>query len=272
MCTVSDTFEVKIAPVMARLGRLSDGRPGKRHAHQHPANRLLAALPADEFARLASHLHEIPLDLGRTLFKADEPIRHICFPDAGVCSVMAAMRTGATVEVGTIGNEGMTGLALYFGETTEPHNAVVQVPGRGRILAAEVFEEEMARQGILRRLIGYYAHARMIQIVQSAACNQLHSLEQRACRWLLMTHDRVQGDTFKLTHELWGLMLGVRRSSVTAVASKLQRAGFIEYRHGNLIITNRPRLESKACECYRVVRDYFDRSFQKLTADAIRTS
>ena|SRR2546425_2727578 len=254
---------------MPRTRRLLDGRPAKLHSHQYSTNRLLAALPADDLARLAPHLHDIPLELGRALFKADQPIEHICFPDAGVCSLIAVMGNGATAEVGTIGNEGMTGLA-HFGETTEPKNAVVQVPGHGRILAAEVFEEEMARRGMLHRLIGYYAHTRMIQVMQSAACNQLHSLEQRACRWLLMTHDRVQGDTFRLTHELWGLMLGVRRSSVTSIARKLQRVGSIEYRHGSIIIRDRARLESKACECYRMVRDYFDRPFRKLMADAGR--
>jgi CRP-like cAMP-binding protein len=228
----------------------------------------LAALPAEDFARIAPHLNEIPLELETRIFKADEPIRHVCFPDSGVCSLMAVMRSGNSVEVATIGNEGMTGLAVYFGDATEPHTTMVQVPGRGRILAVEKFDEEMARQGMFHRLIGYYAHSQMLQVMQAAACNQLHSLEQRACRWLLTTHDRVQGDTFKLTHELWGLMLGVRRSSVTSIASKLQRAGSIEYRHGSVVVTDRARLESRACECYRAVKNHFEQPFQKLAAAA----
>jgi CRP-like cAMP-binding protein len=232
--------------------------------HQFPGNRLLAALPADSLARLSPHLTEITLELGHSLFKADQPIRHVCFPDSGVCSVMTTLRNGTTIEVSTVGNEGMIGLALYFGETTELNDAIVQVAGHGRILAAETFEQEMASRGIFHRLIGLYAHTRMIQVVQSVACNQLHTVEQRVCRWLLMTHDRVQGDTFKLTHELFGLMLGVRRSSVTSIASKLQRAGSIEYRHGSITIKNRARLESASCECYQVSRNYFELPFRKL--------
>jgi CRP-like cAMP-binding protein len=237
-------------------------------SRQFPANRLLAALPPGELARITPHLSNIPLVLGDSLFTPDESIRHVCFPDDGVCAMMAVMRSGTTIEVGTVGNEGMTGLARYFGETTEPKAANVQVPGHGRVLAAEVFEDEMGRRGVFHRLIGYYAYSRMVQLAQSVACNRLHTLEQRACRWLLMTHDRMQGDTFKLTHEAFALILGARRSSVTSIATGLQRAGTIAYRHGTIAIKERSNLESAACECYPMIRDYFDRPFRKMGATA----
>jgi CRP-like cAMP-binding protein len=177
---------------------------------------------------------------------------------------MAVMRSGAAAEVGTIGNEGMTGLALFYGDVTEPSEFIVQVPGSGRIMPAGVFLDEMARNGALRALINHYAHALLVQVMQSAACNALHTVEERACKWLLMTHDRVDGDEFKLTHEFLGLMLGVRRSSVTLIAHQLQRAGIIRYRRGVVTVLDRQALEETSCECYQVIRTYFDRFLKQL--------
>jgi len=227
-------------------------------------NRILSALPPDEFQRLAQHLVETPLAFRQRLFKADERITQVCFPDIGVCSVMSVMKTGATAEVGTIGNEGMTGLALFYGDETEPSESIVQVPGMGRVLPADVFQGEMARQGTLYMLIRHYAHALVVQLMQSAACNALHNVEERTCKWLLMTHDRVEGDEFKLTHEFLGLMLGVRRSSVTLVAHQLQRAGMINYRLGVVTVLDRKALEETSCECYALVRAYFDKFLARL--------
>jgi CRP-like cAMP-binding protein len=227
-------------------------------------NRILSALPAEEFQRIAPHLIETPLTFKQPLSKADQPITHVCFPDVGVCSLMSVMETGATAEVGTVGNEGMTGLALFYGEATEPSESVVQVPGVGRTLPADIFQAEMARRGTLYTLIRHYAHAFVVQLMQSAACNALHCVEERTCKWLLMTHDRVEGDNFKLTHEFLGLMLGVRRSSVTLVAHQLQRAGMINYRLGVVTVLDRKGLEEASCECYAVVRAYFDKFLARL--------
>jgi len=227
-------------------------------------NRILSALPAEEFQRLALHLIEAPLTFKQSLSKPDQPITHVCFPDVGVCSLMSVMETGATAEVGTVGNEGMTGLALFYGETTEPSESVVQVPGVGRMMPADIFQAEMERRGTLYALIRHYAHAFLVQLMQSAACNALHCVEERTCKWLLMTHDRVEGDEFKLTHEFLGLMLGVRRSSVTLVAHQLQRAGMINYRLGVVTVLDRKGLEDTSCECYAVVRAYFDKFLARL--------
>jgi CRP-like cAMP-binding protein len=233
---------------------------------QYQKNRILAALPPDEFQRLAPHLAETPLAFKRSVCKPSEPIQQVCFPDSGVCSVMSVMRTGATAEVATVGNEGVTGVALFFGDASEPSESMIQVPGAGRMLPADVFQEELGRKGALHRLVGHYAHALMIQIMQTAACNALHPLEKRACRWLLMTHDRVFTDEFKLTHEFLGLMLGASRPTVSIVAGQLQRAGLIAYRHGNVTVLDRKGLEAATCECYAIVSNFFDGFLRRLEA------
>jgi CRP-like cAMP-binding protein len=245
---------------MTSTARLAGVSPDFQARH----NRILSALPSEEFQRIAPHLIETPLTFKQSLYKADQPIKQVCFPDVGVCSLMSVMQAGATAEVGTVGNEGMTGLALFYGDATEPSESVVQVPGVGRTMPADVFQAEMARRGTLHALISHYAHAFLVQLMQSAACNALHCVAERTCKWLLMTHDRVEGDEFKLTHEFLGLMLGVRRSSVTLVAHQLQRAGMINYRLGVVTVLDRKGLEETSCECYAVVRAYFDKFLARL--------
>jgi CRP-like cAMP-binding protein len=235
---------------------------------QYRSNRILAALPPNEFRRLAPHLTDTELIFRQPLYKPGEPIRHVCFPDSGVCSVMAIMGSGSTAEVATIGNEGVTGVALYFGVTSDLSESMVQVPGRGRLLPAKIFQAELARKATLSRLIGEYAHALIVQLMQSAGCNALHPIEQRACKWLLMTHDRVFENQFKLTHEFLGLMLGASRPHVSIVAQQLQRAGLIRYRHGSVTVLDRDRLEASACECYHVVASYFNEFLKRLDKSA----
>jgi hypothetical protein len=182
------------------------------------------------------------------------------------------MRSGKAAEVGTVGNEGMTGMALFFGDADDPGECMVQVPGAGRLLPAAIFREEMARQGTLHRLCSHYAHALLVQVMQSAACNQLHSLQERACKWMLMTHDRVFTDEFKLTHEFLGMMLGASRPSVTLVALQLQQAGLIRYRHGQVTILDRKSLEKSSCECYALVSAFFDQFLRRLSQRAIHSN
>lgn len=249
----------------------SKGRSNGAHVShgttiQYPTNRILAALPAEEFERLAPHLTETPLTFKQSLSKAGRPITYVCFPDSGVCSVMSVMRNGAAAEVGTVGNEGVTGLALFFGDATEPSESIIQVPGRGRLLAADVFQRELARHAVLHRLIAHYAHALTVQIMQSAACSALHSIEKRACKWMLMTHDRVFGDEFRLTHEFLALMLGASRPSVTVIAQQLQEADLIAYRRGEVTVLDRRALEAGSCECYGIVRDYFNEFLRRLSS------
>jgi CRP-like cAMP-binding protein len=231
---------------------------------QYRENRILSALPGVELERLTPHLTRRTLEFKMPLGQPGEPITTVCFPDSGVCSVMAVMRNGASAEVATVGNEGLTGIGLFFGETEEPSESLVQVPGIGRFLPADIFVEEMKRRATLHQLVAHYAHALMIQLMQSAACNALHSVDQRTCKWILMTHDRVFSDHFTLTHEFLGLMLGVGRPTLSQVAGRLQAAGLITYRHGRVTVLDRAGLESRSCECHAIVARYFDAFLRRL--------
>lgn len=222
-------------------------------------NRLLAALPPDEVARLLPSLIETSLEQHRRLALPNEPPTHVYFPWGGVCSLTTVMRTGDVVEVGTIGNEGMVGMSAFFGGLIPEVLTVVQVEGPGaHAMRAGAFEAEMVRRGPLYQLVRRYSQALIALMIQSAACNGLHPVDQRCARWLLMTRDRV-GDVIHLTQEYLAAMLGVRRSSVSEVAKQLQSRGLIKYTRGRITILNRRGLERLSCECYGVVRAAFDR-------------
>jgi CRP-like cAMP-binding protein len=227
---------------------------------RHSRNRLLAALPPDEYRRLEPELTAVPLPQHTVLEPAGGPIERIYFPWDGVCSFTATMRDGRTVEVGTIGNEGVVGIAAFFGGGLPDVETIVQVPGEGAtMMRAGRFVAEMERRGALYQLVRRYSQALLALMAQSVACNALHDMDQRCARWLLMTHDRVEGDTLLLTHEYLATMIGARRPTVTLVAKRLQRAEPIDYRRGRIVIRNRPGLARLSCECYAVVRAQFER-------------
>jgi CRP-like cAMP-binding protein len=238
--------------------RRSDMLRGRKAAEPH-ANRLLGLLPPRDYARLRPHLLPIPLEYRQSLYRARKPIGFVYFIETGVGSLVNTMANGEAAEVGTIGNEGIVGLPLLLGDDRAPTSVYVQVPGTGLRMKAALFEKELARSASMRAVMHHYAHAFFNQVAQSAACNQFHSLEQRCCRWLLMTHDRMQSDEFLLTQEFLAMMLGVQRTGVSAAAGALQRAGFIRYKRGNVTIINRRGLERRACECYGVSKREFDR-------------
>jgi CRP-like cAMP-binding protein len=169
------------------------------------------------------------------------------------------MANGQAAEVGTIGNEGVVGLPLLLGDDRAPTSVYVQVPGAGLRMKAAPFKKELTRSASMRTVMHRYAHAVFNQVAQSAACNQFHSLEQRCCRWLLMTHDRMQSDEFLLTQEFLAMMLGVQRTGVTVAAGALQRAGLIRYKRGNVTIIDRRGLMDRSCECYGISKTEFDR-------------
>lgn len=230
-----------------------------RRQHSLTRNRLLAALPPDEAARLLPNLAETSLEQHRKLEVPGAPATHVYFPWGGVCSLTTVMRDGRLAEVGTIGNEGMVGMSVYFGGILPDVLTVVQVTGPGAYaMRAGLFAAEMERRGPLYDLIRRYSQALLALIMQSAACYGLHAVDQRCARWLLMSHDRV-GDVIGLTQEHLAAMLGVRRSSVTEVAKRLQSQGLISYVRGRITVLNRRGLEKLSCECYGVVRDQFDR-------------
>jgi CRP-like cAMP-binding protein len=228
------------------------------HRPEPKDNQLLAALPAKDYARLRSGLATVPMKLKQILWEPNRPIEAVYFPIDAVASILA-LTDGHTVEVGTIGNEGLVGLPVFLGATTSPLRALVQVAGRGVRLDLAVFRREARREGRLRQLLERYTEAFMTQVSQTTACNRAHSVKQRLARWLLIVRDRVNRNEFPLTHEFLGQMLGVRRATVSETAAALQRVKLISYHRGVITIRNRPGLERAACECYRLVRHEFER-------------
>lgn len=238
---------------------LSRSRPPPK---PHSPNRLLAALTADEFRRLRPMLTTVPLKFKQSLQKQGENVSHVYFPGGGVCSLTTVMEDGRMVEVATVGSEGVVGIAAFFGDELPPGEALVQVPvpgGEAEMMAVNDFRREMERRGELFELVRRYSIALTALVMQSAACNSLHSAEERCARWLLMTHDRVDGDEFLLTQEFLAVMLGVRRSTVTVIAGALHKARLIDYSHRRIKIVDRSGLEAASCECYRVVHAQFQR-------------
>ena len=221
-------------------------------------NRILAALAAKEFARLRPHLTTVTLEQRHPAWQPNEPFREVYFPLDAVVSVLAVAGRGV-VEVATIGNEGVVGLPAFLGAETSPGLALCQVPGRAERMAIKDFLREASRDGSFRRVLQLYTQGFVAQVSQSTVCNRLHSAEQRLARWLLSVGDRVGREQFPLTHEFMAQMLGVRRATVTDTAGTLQRSGLIHYRRGTITIRDRSGLERAACECYRIVRDEFDR-------------
>lgn len=222
-------------------------------------NRLLAALPQEEYLRLLSLMEPVPLDLKRVLYAPNEPIDHVYFVNKGVVSLVNIMENGEIVEIATVGNEGMVGLPVFLGADRIPGEAFAQVPGDAMRMKANVFKDKVTPGSPLHNLLQRYTQALFNQIAQSASCNRMHSIEERLCRWLLMTRDRVDSDTFPLTQEFLAQMLGVRRASVNTVASIIQKAGLIQYSRGKMKILNREGLEGSSCECYGTVKAEYDR-------------
>lgn len=226
---------------------------------QTSANRLLGLLAARDYASLRPHLERLPLEYRQSLYGADKTIEFVYFIETGVGSLVNTMANGQAAEVGTIGNEGVVGLPIVLGDDRAPTSVYVQVPGVGLRMKASLFKRELARSPAMQVVMLRYVHALFNQVAQSAACNHFHSLEQRCCRWLLMTRDRMGSDEFLLTQEFLAMMLGVQRSGVSIAAGGLQRAGLITYKRGNVAILDRRGLKKLSCECNDVSRKEFDR-------------
>ena len=225
------------------------------------SNRLLKALPEDDYERLRQHLRLREVHQRQGLGESGQRIVDVHFPVDAVVSILTRMAEGPSVEIATIGNEGVVGLTVAWGgEAMNPREvATVQAPGEVVSMDAGAFRAELREQGALASLVERYTLAFFSQVSQQVACNGLHSVEQRCARWLLLTHDRVGTDEFPMTHEFLSQMLGVRRASVTVTAGTLQRAGFVEFSRGRVAVVDRAGLESAACECYAVTREVYDR-------------
>jgi CRP-like cAMP-binding protein len=222
-------------------------------------NRILAALSDEDFERISHDLDRMYLEIKAPMVKADAPIEVVDFPLFGVASQVATMRDGTTVEIGLIGREGTTGLPLFLGATTTPIDTFMQIPGEAMRMTARAFMQAVERSIGLRRALQLYAESTVSSMGWWVACNRAHQIEQRMARWLLMSHDRVLGDEFLLTHEFLAQMMGVRRASVSEDAAVLQREGLIRYERGRMTIVDRAGLEGRTCECYWVVTLEWDR-------------
>lgn len=223
-------------------------------------NRLLASLPTEDLDSLLPNLQPVTLRLSEVLYEPDELIRYVYFPTSGLISLLLILEDGNVCEIGRVGNEGLVGLPIFLRERRSHKRAFVQISGEALRIQAEVFRQS-CQQGPLCSLLLRYTQALMNHGSQLTACNNRHSIQQRLCRWLLMTQDRTQSDQFELTQEFLSQMLGTHRESITVVASALQKSGVIRYSRGKLTILDRQGLEAASCECYRAVTKAYERVF-----------
>lgn len=224
-------------------------------------NRLLTGLTSEELERLHPHLEEVSLSYGQVIILPDEPIEFVYFPLNSLLSLVTVMEDGSTVEASSIGREGMAGLPILLDAGTTPMRTLTQIPGEAVRIKAKIIKQEFDRGGALQKLLYRYIHTIIVIGSQSAACNRLHHLEARLCRWLLMSSDGVGSTQLPLTQEFLATMLGVRRAGVTEAASQLQSKGLIRYQRGYIQIIDTQSLETAACECYGVVKAEYDHLF-----------
>jgi CRP-like cAMP-binding protein len=235
--------------------------------HSPNQNHLLAALPAAEFKRLATHLEHVSLPLGEIIYEPGGQLRHAYFPTTVIVSLHYVMESGASAEIAGVGNEGVVGIALFMGGATTPSSAVVQTAGHAYRLESHLLMQEFNRAGQMRHLLLRYTQALMTQMAQTAACNRHHSVEQQLCRWLLLTLDRSPTNELLMTQELVASMLGVRREGITEAAGRLRHAGLIRYRRGHITVLEREGLETRVCECYAVVKKELRRLLSDVPSD-----
>jgi CRP-like cAMP-binding protein len=237
-------------------------RKGSQPASAPPTprqNNLLAALHAVDYARLLPYLEQVSMPLGAVLHESGGELKHVYFPTTSIVSLLCVMEDGDSAEIAITGNEGLVGMALVMGGDTTPSRAVVQCAGQGFRMPARAFVAEFDRGGPLQCLILRYMQALITQMVQTAACNRHHTVEQQFCRWVLLSLDRLPSNKVAMTRGLIANMLGVRQDGATVVAEKLKGEGLIGYNNGHITVLDRPGLEARVCECYQVVRKEFDR-------------
>lgn len=229
-------------------------------------NRLLAALPYDTLSRLEPHMKAVPLRRGRVLCEVDEPLSQVYFVENGAVSLVTVFEDGTTAEMATVGREGVVGIVTVLGGEHALGSYVVALSGAAVAVDVARFREALRETPMLRPACEAYAQAFLAHLLQNVACNAAHRVEQRCARWLLMCADHTDDGTFELTQEYLAEMLGVRRSTVTVVACALQEAGLIDYRRGSITVRDRRGLEGAACECYRIVRNQYDRLLRRACA------
>lgn len=239
--------------------------------HSPKQNRILAALPAEDYARLLPYLELTSMPLGQIIYEPGSPITHAYFPATSIVAPLYSVENGASVRLSIIGNEGLTGISSLLGGASTPAGVVVQSPGNGYRMKMNALKKEFDLQGKLQHLVLRFTQALMTQTAQNAVCNRHHNIEQQLCRFMLMSLDRLPGDELQMTHEQIAVMLGVRRESVTQAALKLQTIGAIQYSRGHITVMDRQELEDSVCECYPVVNDEYDRLlWNRSTFDSVQ--
>lgn len=222
-------------------------------------NRLLAALPPDEWSRWASTVEPVTLPLGAVLYESGGQMSHVYFPTTSIVSLLHLLEDGSSAEIALVGNEGLVGFAVFMGGETTPSRAVVQSAGSGYRVPGRWVKDAFGRSLPVLHLFLRYTQALLTQMAQTAVCNRHHSLDQQLCRWLLLSLDRLKGNDLVMTQELIANMLGVRREGVTTAAGRLQRDGLISYRRGHITVLKRSEVERRSCECYAAVKAEYDR-------------
>ncbi len=228
--------------------------PGTVPIREPITNQILAGLPTKVYQRLRPDLEEIPLSFGKILYEPGDIIRHVHFPNQGIVSLLTLVENRSALEVGIVGNDGMVGIQVFLGATTSFNRALVQGAGTAMRMKVESLRKHAKQGGSLSNLLLRYTHSLLSQISQSAACNRFHKVDARLARWLMMTHDRLNSDKFRLTQKFIADMLGVRREGVTNAARALQKKNLIRYVRGLITVIDRPGLAAAACECYEIVK------------------
>ena len=222
-------------------------------------NRILAALPREEYERLARESEEVQLAIGTILYDFDDPVTHVYFPNSDtIGSLLSTTEHDTAVEIGVTGSEGLLGFSVLMGVETTPHRVLIQMTGTALKIKSSVVRREFKQGGRLHDLVLSYVHALFTQASQTALCNRLHPVEARLARWLLAVRERVQGDQFPITHEFMARMLGANRATVSLTAATIQQAGYIRYTRGKLTVLDVEGLEDVSCECYRIVKTRYD--------------
>ena len=228
--------------------------PFSSSSESGPQNRLLASLPLEDYNRIAPGLRSAPMKLKQLIHKQDDPIEEVYFPRGGAFALVKTLNDGRVAATAMVGAEGVVGAGIFFGQRDSDCEVIVQLQSGGaQVMAAAAFMREMDNRSAFYNCVIRYTQALTIQMMQTTACNALHSAQRRCCRWLLMTRDRAESDTFALTHGSMATMLCLRRPTVTVVLANLRRAGLTEQRRGFLTIVDRPQLEAESCECYRTM-------------------
>lgn len=218
-------------------------------------NRILRALPEEEFARIVPHLESVPLEKDKIVYLSGDDIQYVYLPESGLLSLLSTTENGSTMEVAMVGNEGIVGVPVVLKNRVIPYEVTVRFASEAVRIKANVFQEEFEKGDTLHELVLQYINVMITQISQSSICNRFHTLEQTLTRWLLTVHDQIHSDTLNLTQQVISHALGVPRTGVTVAAGALQRGGAIRYSRGKIVVLDRSLLEASSCECYRIIRD-----------------